>query len=271
MAYTKTTWVNNQAPAINADNLNKIEDGIYNSVRYADAQRLTDAQKTQARGNINAAPAGYGYGEVQSIAFWDDEDGTKLEQGLDSKFAAVSMRSKVFRSSFVDYPIFPESGNGGFADIFADGSNDSNGYPKAITIVYYARNVGVAGTTMATKQKIDGTWHPWEYVNPQMLLGKEYRTTERYLGRPVYKKLLLFTGAMTEGYSDMEHNIENIAAVAGCYTELFTGGTSWSTPILEGPAQIIFSATPNAVRKFSAGNFSEYSARVLMSYTKTTD
>ena len=29
MAYTKTTWVNNQAPAINADNLNKIEDGIY--------------------------------------------------------------------------------------------------------------------------------------------------------------------------------------------------------------------------------------------------
>lgn len=31
MAYTKTTWVNNQAPAINADNLNKIEDGIFNN------------------------------------------------------------------------------------------------------------------------------------------------------------------------------------------------------------------------------------------------
>ena len=28
MAYTKTVWVNNQAPAINADNLNKIENGI---------------------------------------------------------------------------------------------------------------------------------------------------------------------------------------------------------------------------------------------------
>lgn len=26
--YSKTTWVNNQAPAINADNLNKIENGI---------------------------------------------------------------------------------------------------------------------------------------------------------------------------------------------------------------------------------------------------
>lgn len=31
MAYTKTTWVNDQAPAINATNLNKIEGGIYNN------------------------------------------------------------------------------------------------------------------------------------------------------------------------------------------------------------------------------------------------
>lgn len=29
MAYTKTTWVNGGPPAIDADNLNKIEDGIY--------------------------------------------------------------------------------------------------------------------------------------------------------------------------------------------------------------------------------------------------
>lgn len=28
MAYTKTVWVNNEKPAINADNLNKIEQGI---------------------------------------------------------------------------------------------------------------------------------------------------------------------------------------------------------------------------------------------------
>lgn len=55
MAYTKTVWVNNQAPAINADNLNKIEDGIYNSVRYADAQNLTATQKAQAMENIGAA------------------------------------------------------------------------------------------------------------------------------------------------------------------------------------------------------------------------
>ena len=43
MAYTKTVWVNNQAPAINADNLNKIEDGIFNN----DAA-ITNANSTVA-------------------------------------------------------------------------------------------------------------------------------------------------------------------------------------------------------------------------------
>ena len=31
MAYTKTTWVNGSAPPLSAENLNKIEDGIYNA------------------------------------------------------------------------------------------------------------------------------------------------------------------------------------------------------------------------------------------------
>ena len=31
MAYTKTQWVNNQAPAISAENLNKMEQGIYDA------------------------------------------------------------------------------------------------------------------------------------------------------------------------------------------------------------------------------------------------
>ncbi len=33
-------------------------------------------------------------------------------------------------------------------------------------------------------------WGPWEWINPPMDLGTEYRTTERYLGKPVYVKLV---------------------------------------------------------------------------------
>lgn len=37
-----------------------------------------------------------------------------------------------------------------------------------------------------------GGWQPWEWVNPPMLLDTEYRTTERYLGKPVYCKVVDF-------------------------------------------------------------------------------
>lgn len=35
-----------------------------------------------------------------------------------------------------------------------------------------------------------GTWYPWEWVNPPMSVGVEYRTVERYQGKPVYVKLV---------------------------------------------------------------------------------
>lgn len=36
----------------------------------------------------------------------------------------------------------------------------------------------------------DQQWRPWEWVNPPMLLGVEYRTIERYNGKPVYTRLV---------------------------------------------------------------------------------
>lgn len=36
----------------------------------------------------------------------------------------------------------------------------------------------------------DGSWGEWDYINPPMQLGVEYRTTERYLDKPVYAKLI---------------------------------------------------------------------------------
>ena len=35
-------------------------------------------------------------------------------------------------------------------------------------------------------------WQPWEYVNPPLTLGVEYRTTERYQGKPVYTMAFSF-------------------------------------------------------------------------------
>lgn len=57
--YTPTSWVNNSAPAIDADNLNHLESGVQvateratESIRYDQAQSLTSAQQAQARSNL---------------------------------------------------------------------------------------------------------------------------------------------------------------------------------------------------------------------------
>ena len=46
---------------------------------------------------------------------------------------------------------------------------------------------GFFGVSM---RKVEGNWKPMEWINPPMVLGVEYRTTERYQGKPVYVKLV---------------------------------------------------------------------------------
>ena len=70
MAYTPTVWKNGEFPPIDAEHLNKIEQGIADAVSVT-PQSLTDAQKTQARGNIGAAPGGFGLGQENMVAIDD--------------------------------------------------------------------------------------------------------------------------------------------------------------------------------------------------------
>lgn len=58
MSYTKTTWVNDTEPAINATNLNKIEQGIYdNNTNIGDLTSLTTTADTDLVSAINEVDA----------------------------------------------------------------------------------------------------------------------------------------------------------------------------------------------------------------------
>ena len=62
----------------------------------------------------------------------------------------------------------------------------------------FTRNFAdVTDTFSALVDGLDKVWESeYEYLNPPMQLGVEYRTTERYNGKPVYK-VALETGALT--------------------------------------------------------------------------
>lgn len=246
MAYTKTVWVNNQAPAINAENLNKIEDGIYDSVRYADAQTLTDAQKTQARANIAAAPAGYGLGEGNSMFINDGNN-------------AVLGGNYVWGSIGTNLPF-----TYGCMNVVVRGGG---------SLIQTAYSEAYPGCS-AQRKCTDGTWGEWEWINPPMQLGVEYRTTERYLGKPVYCKLVDFGTLPNNATKNVSLNIDNPEYLVGIWGNVDKNfnipSNNFGGGIVEDSIVTIWTNLLS-VYISTNGDRSIQSAIILVKYTKTTD
>ena len=62
----------------------------------------------------------------------------------------------------------------------------------------------------AVRHYFDSTWTPWEWKNPPMEIGVEYRTTERWQGKPVYYKVVDFGGLPNETTATVSIGAENI-------------------------------------------------------------
>lgn len=230
----------------------------HNAVRYDAAQTLTDAQKTQARANIAAAPDGFGLGGSATLLTPSDNLDTLMKNGW-----------FYYNTSNAPQGTLPSALASCATLVHVSAAGDT-----CVQEAYDSTDSGLHGTVLRRTVYGVGTGakiYPWEYENPPMLLGIEYRTTERYLGKPVYKKMIAYTGALTADYSQMSHNIANIDAVCGCYAELFVSSTRLSTPRFDGGNFIVFSASQSVIIKQSNSDYSSYSARVTLSYTKSTD
>lgn len=143
------------------------------------------------------APAGYGLGEELPIV-----DKAGLDNWISSGWC-------------IYYDAFnKDSTLGGSAFVNCKGNNSS------ITgaVIQEAHQQDGYGVNTLTRAYIGGEWTPWEYINPPMLLGEEYRTTERWQGKPVYTKLFNF-GLSANGASiphELNPNpIVRYSAVAG--------------------------------------------------------
>ena len=115
-----------------------------------------------------------------------------------------------------------------------------------------------------------GSWGEWEWVNPPMVAGSEYRTTERWNGKPVYKKLIEYTnpvaisGAMS---LDVPHGIANLDMMltANCTT------SKYLLPYVTAGSSLSISAW-NSTNLTMYGNSSWGAGRkwyIEMRYTKT--
>ena len=111
--------------------------------------------------NVSAsafAPSGYGLGATNGVLITDGNDATR---GGDYFWGNVSTNLP-FTYGFMH------------VGVRVNGSLIQTAYSE------------VHQGCSAQRKCTDGTWGEWEWVNPPMELGVEYRTTERWQGKPVY-------------------------------------------------------------------------------------
>lgn len=109
------------------------------------------------------------------------------------------------------------------------GMNPAFGDPAAGAAVMTAITDGRYGNAHVTgmladscliRNKWEGVWRPWEWVNPPMHLEAEYRTSERVVGKVVYRKAVVL-GDVGPGTTNIRHNLQGFG---GCVEIQLTAG-----------------------------------------------
>lgn len=106
-----------------------------------------------------------------------------------------------------------------------------------------------------------------EWLNPPMEMGVEYKTTERYLGKPVYRILFDFGALPVSTSVQKAHNISDVSAV----TALDLIATN-NSAILTNHANVTECiANSTHVIAVTSSDMSHLTVIAKMKYTKTTD
>lgn len=141
----------------------------------------------------------------------------------------------------------------------------------------FTRNFAdVTDTFSALVDGLDKVWESeYEYLNPPMQLGVEYRTTERYMGKPVYVKLVDFGALPNNTTKYVNPNITNFEKLIEPMTVKITGpdGAVYDSPLLDDTtilARSWFKMASGGIAIKTTADKSTDSAVVKLKYTKTT-
>lgn len=101
-------------------------------------------------------------------------------------------------------------------------------------IAFFSRNYSLIEarriyTTSSNGYSLSGTW---EYVNPPMVIGVEYRTTERYNGNVVYAKCVDCEELPVSGQKLVDYTDASTASVVRMYGRAEKDGAAISLPYI---------------------------------------
>lgn len=216
-------------------------DTVQGAVRYDAAQTLTDEQRAQARGNIEAQSGSlvqttfdtkgwyriatgsrrsggiltvqhsYNNGGPSSLKLLvtSSEEGSSLKCIEYTNYSASAITNARIVSNAsglycIDVYYNVDGLNTAAIDFISTGLDEAKGQVP----VYIG-----ADDTLPSGENLKVTM---EYLNPPLVLGVEYRTTERFLGKPVYVKVVNcgdFVADKTVSWTDTLSEVIGIAGI----------------------------------------------------------
>lgn len=259
MAYEKTVWINGQAPALDADHLNKMEQGIADAVSVT-PQNLTDDQKSQARGNINAAPGGFGLGGgAKELSAADDLNNIRVTGWYNWSYNSHPQNApdNNWRQYGCAMHVFATAPGGYAIQTVYDLSDD------------ITHGCAIQRTIVVTSS--GDIYYPWEWVNPPMQLGVEYRTTERYFSKPVYCKVVDFGTAPNNDTKNVSLSGMNIDKVCGAIFHYYVITSDENGVMTSHPNFTGFLVSNDVIQIRTNTDKTDTKFYVTIKYTKTTD
>lgn len=104
-----------------------------------------------------------------------------------------------------------------------------------------------------------------EWINPPLAAGLEYRTTERYLGKPVYVKAVNFGAGPNASTKTVAHGVTSIDKAIRVWGNI----DNYNLIGFSGVSSVFVGTSEIAIQ--TSENLSARSIVVCMAYTKTTD
>ena len=182
-----------------------------------------------------------------------------LEEQLEREFAA--MEPYAVKLLQADLTSGTDAVTGGYWFISLAKRNDNIGHVKMENTV--------GGTVCCSIQ--NGSFGPWEWVCPPTIVGREYRTTQRWKGKPVYSWLIdvgQLPNASTK--SLVFSSAATVEDVICC-----TGSTNFGMHLpyitASGETSVYVGTGKGYVTVTTGADRSSATATILVQYTKTTD
>lgn len=193
---------------------------------------------------VGAAPSGFGLGETQGKVITDCN--TAILTGF---YACSSGTTNTPNADAFKY-----------AALFVE----CRGTTLYQTITY----LGLSAKRYAKPDDNGATWtfYPWEWINPPLTAGVEYRTTERYKGNPVYIKMVNFgTMPNTTAKSVSIGTNFNVISIEGKTTN---GNYMIPLSIHNGINSVYYNKSDGKLNVETKTDASKWSAEIVVKYTK---